>query len=222
MERKRILKGAVMQGYKEITLTDVARDAVMQLQENIKTIASNNAGTAFPTENLYDGMLCYRTDEGAYYSYNASGETWKSLNISLPVATKSVLGAVKVGSGLSITSAGVLSASSYTLPTASSGTLGGVKIGSNISISSGTISVPTASTSTAGVITVGSGLSVSAGVLSVSSAPTATKATQDGSGNVITSTYAPKASPTFTGTVTAPTVTVTTTLNIPGGKVWIA
>lgn len=30
------------------------------------------------------------------------------------------------------------------------------------------------------------------------------------------------ASPTFTGTVTAPTLTVTTTLNIPGGKIWIA
>lgn len=33
---------------------------------------------------------------------------------------------------------------------------------------------------------------------------------------------APTASPTFTGTVTAPTVTVSTTLNIPGGKIWIA
>jgi hypothetical protein len=33
---------------------------------------------------------------------------------------------------------------------------------------------------------------------------------------------APTASPTFTGTVTAPTVTVTGTLNIPGGKIWIA
>lgn len=30
------------------------------------------------------------------------------------------------------------------------------------------------------------------------------------------------ASPTFTGTVTAPTLTVTTTLNIPGGKIWIS
>ena len=36
-------------------------------------------------------------------------------------------------------------------------------------------------------------------------AATATKATQDGSGNVITSTYAPLASPTFTGTPKAPT-----------------
>ena len=60
---------------------------------------------------------------------------------------------------------------------------------------------------------------------------TAAKATADASGNTITSTYAtktevnakaPTASPTFTGTVTAPTLTVSTTLNIPGGKIWIA
>lgn len=35
-------------------------------------------------------------------------------------------------------------------------------------------------------------------------------------------TYAPKASPTFTGTVTAPDVTVSTSLTIPGGRIWIA
>lgn len=34
--------------------------------------------------------------------------------------------------------------------------------------------------------------------------------------------YAPQASPTFTGTVTAPNVTVSTSLTIPGGKIWIA
>lgn len=52
-------------------------------------------------------------------------------------------------------------------------------------------------------------------------ADTATKAIQDASGNIITSTYATTANPTFTGTVTAPTMTVTTALNIPGGKLWI-
>lgn len=34
--------------------------------------------------------------------------------------------------------------------------------------------------------------------------------------------YAPQVSPTFTGTVTAPNVTVSTSLTIPGGKIWIA
>lgn len=34
--------------------------------------------------------------------------------------------------------------------------------------------------------------------------------------------YAPQVSPTFTGTVTAPKVIVSTSLTIPGGKIWIA
>lgn len=34
--------------------------------------------------------------------------------------------------------------------------------------------------------------------------------------------YAPQVSPTFTGTVTAPNVTISTSLTIPGGKIWIA
>lgn len=41
-------------------------------------------------------------------------------------------------------------------------------------------------------------------------------------GGTAASSYAKLASPTFTGTVTVPTLTVSTTLNIPGGKIWIA
>ena len=68
----------------------------------------------------------------------------------LPTASRTVKGGVIVGDGLTITSGGVLSAtsggggggSSYTLPVASSSTLGGVKIGSGVSITGdGTISV---------------------------------------------------------------------------------
>lgn len=39
--------------------------------------------------------------------------------------------------------------------------------------------------------------------------------------NEVSKIYAPKESPTFTGTVRAANVTVSTSLNIPGGKVWI-
>ena len=60
---------------------------------------------------------------------------------TLPAATTSSLGGVKVGSGLSIDTTGELSVDQYQLPIASSSTLGGVKIGSGISIASdGTIS----------------------------------------------------------------------------------
>ena len=63
---------------------------------------------------------------------------------TLPTASTTVLGGVKVD-GTSITIAsGVISATySYTLPTASSTVLGGVKIGSGVTITSGVISVST-------------------------------------------------------------------------------
>lgn len=63
---------------------------------------------------------------------------------TLPVATASVLGGVKIGSGITIDGSGVISASSgYTLPTATNSVLGGVKIGSGVTITDGVISVST-------------------------------------------------------------------------------
>ena len=54
---------------------------------------------------------------------------------SLPIASASVLGGIKVGSNLSIDANGVLSAgNSYVLPTASASVLGGIKVGTNLSI----------------------------------------------------------------------------------------
>lgn len=57
------------------------------------------------------------------------------LAVTIPTATDSVLGGIKVGNNLSITN-GVLSATSapYSLPTATNSVLGGVKVGSNLSI----------------------------------------------------------------------------------------
>lgn len=69
---------------------------------------------------------------------------------TLPTASSSTLGGVKVGTGLSINTSGVLSNSySYTLPNATSSVLGGVKIGSNITVSSGTISLNKANVTSA-------------------------------------------------------------------------
>ena len=71
-------------------------------------------------------------------------------NYSLPTASASTLGGVKVGTNLSISN-GVLSATDtkYTLPTATSSVLGGVKTGSNITNSSGTISLTKANVTAA-------------------------------------------------------------------------
>lgn len=87
-----------------------------------------------------------------YMTPASSGSTY-----TLPAATGSTLGGVKIGSNITVSS-GTISLSKtnvtnalgytppttdtkYTLPTASAWTLGGVKIGSNITENSGTISL---------------------------------------------------------------------------------
>jgi len=76
---------------------------------------------------------------------------WASLggagSYTLPIATGSILGGIKVGTNLSIDGSGVLSSTySYTLPVATASVLGGVKQGSGVSIAGdGTISVSAAS-----------------------------------------------------------------------------
>lgn len=94
---------------------------------------------------------------------------------TLPNASVSTLGGIKVGTNLSIDGDGVLSAASgsYTLPIATGSALGGVKIGSGITITDGVISapysytLPIASGGSLGGFKVGSGLSIDgSGILS--------------------------------------------------------
>ncbi len=107
---------------------------------------------------------------------NTGGSSGSSY--TLPTATTSILGGIKVGANLSMDSVtGILSANtgSYTLPTASVNTLGGVKVdNTTITITSGVISttpysLPTATTTVLGGILIGSGLSITNGVVSVAS-----------------------------------------------------
>ena len=71
---------------------------------------------------------------------------------TLPTATASRLGGVKIGSGINVEEDGTISASgSYVLPTATAERLGGVKIGSGLSVEEdGTISASGGSSLTAG------------------------------------------------------------------------
>lgn len=95
-----------------------------------------------------------------YMTPASSGSTY-----TLPAATGSTLGGVKIGSNITVSS-GTISLSKtnvtnalgytppttdtkYTLPTASAWTLGGVKIGSNITENSGTISLTKANVTNA-------------------------------------------------------------------------
>lgn len=60
---------------------------------------------------------------------------------SLPIASASTLGGVKIGSGINVAEDGTISSPGYTLPVATASALGGVKIGSGINVAEdGTIS----------------------------------------------------------------------------------
>jgi len=90
----------------------------------------------------------------------------KPTTFAPPIAS-TVLGGIKIGTGLSIDSDGVVTASggsgggSYTLPTATTSVKGGVKVdGSTITIASEVIKAATATASSLGVVSIGTGLSV--------------------------------------------------------------
>ena len=93
----------------------------------------------------------------------------------------------------------------YELPAATSGALGGVKSGGDITVS------------TDGVVTVNSATTAD----SATTAGSATKATQDASGNVITSTYATKSEINALDSATSGSGAVVTGVSQTDGKVTV-
>ena len=131
---------------------------------------------------------------GTTAQYWRGDKTWQTLpSYSLPTASTTVLGGVKVdGTSITIASGVISSTYSYSLPTASTTVLGGVKVdGTSITIASGVISstysysLPIASTTVLGGFKVGSNLSINAttGVLDATysySLPTASSSVLGG------------------------------------------
>lgn len=57
----------MVQRYTEIPSTQKIRDSLQPILNNDKTALSCSAGTSFPSANVVEGMLCYRTDEKKLY-----------------------------------------------------------------------------------------------------------------------------------------------------------
>lgn len=57
----------MVQRYTEIPATQKICESLTPLLDNDKTSLSCNSGTTFPTTNLVEGMLCFRTDEKKLY-----------------------------------------------------------------------------------------------------------------------------------------------------------
>lgn len=60
---------------------------------------------------------------------------------TLPPATSTTLGGVKVGSGVNVAGDGTISVTPYTLPDATTTSKGGIIVGTGLTVSGGTVSV---------------------------------------------------------------------------------
>lgn len=102
--------------------------------DNAQVVLRNpnpSASTAFPLTHLWN----YIKDKGDS-TYQPKG----TYLTSIPIASSSTLGGVKIGSGLTVAADGTISAAAaYTLPTASSSVKGGIKVGTGLTMSSETL-----------------------------------------------------------------------------------
>lgn len=142
-------------------------------------------------------------------------------NYTLPTASNSTLGGVKVGSGLTINTSGVLSAdvtaSTLTAYTKTTDLSVVAKSGSYNDLSNkptipSAYTLPNATSSTLGGVKVGSNISVSNGTISV---------TKSNVTSALGYTPATTNNASFTGTTMVQTLTISRVLNIPGGSIWI-
>lgn len=142
-------------------------------------------------------------------------------NYTLPTASNSTLGGVKVGSGLTVNTSGVLSAdvtaSTLTAYAKTTDLSAVAKTGSYNDLTNkptipAAYTLPNATSSTLGGVKVGSNISVSNGTISV---------TKSNVTSALGYTPATTNNASFTGTTMVQTLTVSSVLNIPGGSIWI-
>lgn len=142
-------------------------------------------------------------------------------NYTLPTASSSTLGGVKVGSGLTINTSGVLSAdvtaSTLTAYAKITDLSAVAKTGSYNDLTNkptipAAYTLPNATSSTLGGVKVGSNISVSNGTISIAKSNVT---------SALGYTPATTNNASFTGTTMVQTLTVSSVLNIPGGRIWI-
>lgn len=142
-------------------------------------------------------------------------------NYTLPTASSSTLGGVKIGSGLTINTSGVVSAdvtaSTLTAYAKTTDLSAVAKSGSYNDLSNkptipAAYTLPNATSSTLGGVKIGSNISVSNGTISV---------TKSNVTSALGYTPATTNNASFTGTTMVQTLTVSSVLNIPGGSIWI-
>jgi hypothetical protein len=68
-----------MQELKEIKGTDYMSRSREVINNNFKSVVSNFSGQSFPTVNLEASMICYRTDQDAFFMLREDLKTWEKV-----------------------------------------------------------------------------------------------------------------------------------------------
>lgn len=184
---------------------------------------ANNSG--FITSSALSGYVKSvngaAPDSFGNVTISVSGGSSGGGSYTLPTASSSTLGGVKIGSGLTINTNGVVSAdvtaSTLTAYAKTTDLSAVAKSGSYNDLSNkpnipSAYTLPNATSSTLGGVKVGSNISVSSGTISV---------TKSNVTSALGYTPAATNNASFTGTTMVQTLTVSSALNIPGGSIWI-
>lgn len=192
--------------------TELSMSSTNPVQNKTITAALSNLDIDIATNDEIDNALNLAGSGGG-----SSGGG----NYTLPTASGTVLGGVKVGSGLTINTNGVLSAdvtastlSAYAKTTDLSevATSGSYNDLSDKPTIPSAYTLPTASSTVLGGVKIGSNISVSNSTISV---------TKSNVTSALGYTPATTNNASFTGTTMVQTLTVSSALNIPGGSIWI-
>lgn len=184
---------------------------------------TNNSGyiTSSALRGYVKSVNGVTPDDSGNVTISVSGGGGSGGNYTLPTASSSTLGGVKVGSGLTINTGGVLSAdvtaSTLTAYAKTTDLSVVAKSGSYNDLSNkptipNAYTLPNATSSTLGGVKVGSNISVTDGTISV---------TKSNVTSALGYTPATTNDTSFTGATTVQTLTVSSALNIPGGQIWI-
>ena len=184
---------------------------------------TNNSGyiTSSALRGYVKSVNGVTPDDSGNVAISVSGGGGSGGNYTLPTASGSTLGGVKVGSGLTINTGGVLSAdvkaSTLTAYAKTTDLAAVAKTGSYNDLTNkptipAAYTLPAASSSVMGGVKIGNNISVTGGTISL---------TKSNVTSALGYTPAATNNASFTGTTTVQTLTVSSALNIPGGQIWI-
>ena len=130
--------GAEYGGSGKTTLEESAEAYIGALSETATSYALDDQNKILT--NTPAGRATYKVPLSNFYTYmkgkmDSVYQAKGTYLTSLPIASSSTLGGVKIGSGLTVAEDGTISAAAaYTLPTASSSVKGGIIVGTGLSI----------------------------------------------------------------------------------------